>query len=77
MKDFKRILEASKPPKEVQEWEDALDKLNVALRAIYKVVDQKEIMNLKVVHGSKDTPQRVVDQLSKVGEYVTKKLKEK
>lgn len=75
MKDFKRILEASKPPKEVKQWEDALDKLNVALRAIYKVVPQKEIMNVITVHGSKDTPQRVIDQLYKVGEYVTKNIK--
>ena len=77
MKDFKRILEASKSPKEVKQWEDALDKLNLALRAIYKVVPQKEIMKITTVHGSKDTPQRVIDQLYKVGEYVTKNLKEK
>ena len=56
--------------KAAKEWDKALYNLETALRTIYKVVPQKEIMEIKTVHGSKDSPQRIIDQLGKVTDYL-------
>ena len=65
--------DTKKLDKAIKEWESSLYDLETALRTIYKVVPQKEIMDIKTVHGSKDSPQRVIDQLGKVTDYLKAK----
>lgn len=59
--------------KVIKEWETTLYDLETALRSIYKVVPQKEVMEIRTVHGTKDSPQRIIDQLGKVTAYLKAK----
>ena len=67
---FGKKSDSNKLKKVTKDWEDALYKLEDVLHKMYRVVPQKDIMDITTVHGSKDTPQRVIDQLGKVTDYL-------